>query len=467
VIELIQSKNSIAIRPWLPLLEKETSCMKSVRKQEKGRVSYVQKQIKLHSVAEGDAYGLTFGGLMERITQALNHRGIPYTLTDMRQPLPEVQLDYPDVVYRTGQRDCLLALTSKHRGVVRCPPGWGKSFVIEMFVRMNTDKRILVTTTRKDVLEQLKPRIGKRCPGHRVDLCNGSKKPKEDAQVIVCSDKSLHHINPDWPEVVIYDEVHNASANVASHYLMRLLAERFYGFSATPQRTDGSYKVIEALFGPIIADISHSEAVDSQAIVPMQVRIVRNYGDAMKHFSSSHFLNRDGIWRNKHRNEAVADAARRLESEGFEKVLIMTATTEHAYILRLLLPDYTVVHAGIDEEQRQKFIKNGLLLDDEDPNTNPAWLREWFANGDLTKVIATTKWREGVDFPDLRVIVRADAQSSFNTSIQIGGRTSRLSSGKEMGVVVDFADMYGPELERRASKRRENYLDQGWQVVEW
>jgi superfamily II DNA or RNA helicase len=238
-----------------------------------------------------------------------------------------------------------------------------------------------------------------------------------------------------------------------------------YG-SVGKKRSDGSYKIIEALFGPMISDISHVSAVASGAIAPIEVRRVRNAGTP-RTFNSVYQVSRYGIWQNGERNAAIAEAVRRLETEGFEKILIMTQTTEHAYILRQFVPDFTVVHAGVDADMQEKLFKGGYLLPDEDPNTNPDWMREWFRDGEIKKVIATTKWREGVDFPDLGVIIRADAQSGFNLSIQIGGRPGRIFEGKQKGIVVDFADLYGQDLETKSRSRFRNYTEQGWDIVDW
>jgi superfamily II DNA or RNA helicase len=92
-------------------------------------------------------------------------------------------------------------------------------------------------------------------------------------------------------------------------------------------------------------------------------------------------------------------------------------------------------------------------------------IRKDFESGDLQKVIATTVWKEGVDFPDLEVVIRADGMSGYIVGIQMGGRLTRLSPKDK--ILIDFNDDFGPKLQDRADRRFDHYRKEGWQIENW
>jgi superfamily II DNA or RNA helicase len=92
-------------------------------------------------------------------------------------------------------------------------------------------------------------------------------------------------------------------------------------------------------------------------------------------------------------------------------------------------------------------------------------MQEDFESGKLKKVIATDVWSTGVDFPQLSVLVRADARSSEIIDIQAPGRVVRRhdASGKQYGMVIDFMDHFDGTFLRRSHDRRRSYNRQGWE----
>jgi superfamily II DNA or RNA helicase len=77
------------------------------------------------------------------------------------------------------------------------------------------------------------------------------------------------------------------------------------------------------------------------------------------------------------------------------------------------------------------------------------------------------KWREGVDLPDLPVVIRADGQCGLIASIQIGGRVSRTHESKSIGLVIDFRDHFCKETYDKSCAKIGHYRAEGWRVIEW
>jgi len=148
----------------------------------------------------------------------------------------------------------------------------------------------------------------------------------------------------------------------------------------------------------------------------------------------------------------------------------MVDTAEHALRLWRYLPEFYVVHAGIGTRQWELFVNRGLVRADECFLQKPEVLtcQEKFAKGRLTRVISTMVWREGVDFPELDAVLRADGSPGPIPSTQITGRLSRIGDGiKETGILVDFTDEFGPRFEGRADSRRRVYTSHGWKNTTW
>jgi superfamily II DNA or RNA helicase len=68
------------------------------------------------------------------------------------------------------------------------------------------------------------------------------------------------------------------------------------------------------------------------------------------------------------------------------------------------------------------------------------------------------------DFPELRILVRADGSSGSIDAIQILGRLSRVVEGKTHGIVYDFIDNYGESYLRKSKTRKKHYEKQGWRI---
>lgn len=92
-------------------------------------------------------------------------------------------------------------------------------------------------------------------------------------------------------------------------------------------------------------------------------------------------------------------------------------------------------------------------------------IQKKFESGELKKVISTGTWKEGVDFDQLAVLIRADGAVSEIDSTQIPGRLSRLSPGKDRGMLVDFDDQFNGWARRRSQQRLRTYRGHGWNIM--
>ncbi len=414
---------------------------------------------------------ITAAGYYPKLRAALEDHGYKVLFTDntsTRVKAQEAMWDrIGNIELRWKQDEVLRQIINNPCGRIQCPTGYGKSWLIAALCRIYPRARIDVTTHSNDVIDMLYGDLSSKLPS--VGLVTGKSK-KQGERVMCYSGKSLHHADFD-ADFLFVDEVHEFAT---ADYLGRVAKykhARHYGFSANKpgDRNDGADFELEGAFGPVLIEIPYEDAVAHDCIVQVKVRFVDVVMDMNPCDGSEDPVARQrwGFWRNRTRNELIAEISREYEDE---QVLIVVDTVEHACFLKKLLPEFTLVHGedGLDEERFERFVSWGLLNNDEPVMTTKRRfaLKRQFETGELRKVIATTVWNRGVNFRKLQVLVRADGKSSPIADAQIPGRLSRLSENKNYGLLVDFNDQFDPTMMRRASERKSRYRKMKWDILE-
>lgn len=374
--------------------------------------------------------------------------------------------------FRYRQLETLKAIVAHPYGQIICPTGYGKSFLIRCLAVLFPYARFVVSTHSKDVIEMLYEDLDAELPS--VGLITGNRKIR-DRRVMCVSGKSLHHAPRD-ADFLLVDEMQEFATQDYLSRLAKFQRARSYGFSANPygDRNDKADFELEGVFGPPIIEIPYEEAVnppDGSDPCVVQVRVlwqdVVMDVDPCEGYEDDTAIRRNGIWRNKVRNEKIAEVARRFQKE---QVLIVVDTIEHACFLKKNLPEFTLVYSeeGLDPERRERFTRWGLINNDEPQMTAERRykLKRAFERGKLRKVIATSVWNRGVNFRQLQVLIRADAKSSPVADKQIPGRLSRIAKDKPYGMLVDFYDQFSKVFENKAARRKTQYRKMKWEQIE-
>jgi superfamily II DNA or RNA helicase len=470
-VELIRVNNILYIKPWITSLNNHLVCFRKVtgppRPGKRGLdVKYIPETLYYMAPHTKTEIGVTYGGLFTRVYQFLQENGYEVEVKNHQEKIPGVKFDVlKNISFRTGQEKALLSILSSFRGRIKAPPGFGKTFVIELICKLYDKKtKILVVTTRSSVLTDIKRRITAAVPNKNVIQVSAGKPVLEESDIIVCSAKSLHRIPPDWPDLLLFDEVHGAAAPKISECLAAITKARMFGFSASPVgRSDNADLLSEAFFGPIICDIEYKEAQDNEVVCPIEVwKLPVNAVEIDRSNQTSR--DRWNIWRNRTRNNVIKAAIDKFSKD--TQILVLVNTVEHALVLKTLMPDFTVVYASLTEAQRKRFIRAKICDEVQPLKLDKEQIKNDFREGKIKRVISTSTWREGVDFPNLEVVVRADGTKGPIPATQIGGRLSRIAEGKEKGIVIDFTDNFGKCYINRSKNRFKNYLKEGWAVID-
>lgn len=248
--------------------------------------------------------------------------------------------------------------------------------------------------------------------------------------------------------------------------LAHLGESRIYGFTATPVgRGDRTDKLMEAVFGPVIFEMTYQESQAVGNVSPIEV-FIYDIGEQKietTRFDSFISKKRKLYWRNTERNLSIACLARALPED--EQVLIMVETIDHIIHLATYLPEYTLVIGGTDDiMKRAKSSRVKIRNTIADNNKARQQVYQDFQSGKIKKVLCTGVWKQAVDFKQLSVLIRADGAPSPIASYQIPGRLSRIAEGKTKAILIDFRDTYNETAMRNYYARLKTYRKNGWTI---
>ena len=410
-------------------------------------------------------------GLTARVCRLLRQAGHePYFVDYRAQLLPEPCYENLGVL-RSGQDEIIAALVGSDGGIIQAPTGTGKSWVIKQLARLYPTVRIIVCSYSRDIVKQIHAEMLELFPPAQVGLV-GAGRSESDRRIVCAIDKSLDKCDLRACRIFVYDEAHRAAAPQTAQVISEIDNARCFAFSASPfGRGDKADLETEAMFGPPLCVVEYQDAQKRGLVVPIQVVVkstltVAQYVSAGK---DTTVMERNAVWRNSERNRVIAAAVREAERlyGPDPQILITVAKLEHGVHLGALLPDYTLVYANMDPVKRMRWERDKLIPAGVHPLASHVrdQYREAFRAGTLRKAIATGVWGTGVDFPGLNVIVRADAQGGSIVNTQLPGRVTRVSEGKEVGIVIDFDDVFCATLQERALQRFRQYKKKGWQIA--
>lgn len=318
----------------------------------------------------------------------------------------------------------------------------------------------------KDITRKNWEAFVKLFPDREVGLVmSGVKKFSDDIQIATLD--SLHLLNPDEVGLLIVDEVHTAASESRSESISRFNKALRYGVSATPTgRFDGRDLMTEGLFGPVVVQKTYQDAVKLGALVPIEVYWVKAPKPHIGMQYYSKYKQRDAkiraaIISNPDYSKLVSDLMLKIPES--KQTLCFTQWVKQMSNIHDYCRDIPYVHA-------QTHGSVGTIGPITAKERKEIYSK--VESGEIRKIFATFVFRQGVDFPDLDIVINASAGGSDITAKQIPGRASRKVDGKDKAYVIDFIHDWdydevggkrkiGPLLSSDMSRRR-SYKDLGF-----
>lgn len=331
------------------------------------------------------------------------------------------------------------------KGIVILPTGTGKTY-LSAFDSQNAKGRILFVVHRLDILAQSKSTFEKVYPNAKIGFLTGEIKDNvSDSKILFASKDSLRNpeilksFSQDEFDYIIVDEVHHGQAPTYKIVLDYFTPNVFMlGLTATPDRMDR--KDIFELFDYQKAyEYTLNDAIENGFLVPYTYYGLKDnidYNNIRHNGNKYNVADLDRHLIIKERNEKIYEEY--LNKGKGNKALGFCCSIAHANSMANFFNEKGIPSVAITSET--------INRDNE---------VEKFRNSKYTVAFTVDLFNEGVDFPDLRVLLFLRPTESKTIFFQQLGRGLRLCGGKESVVVIDFIGNY-----RKANNIRK-YLSKG------
>jgi superfamily II DNA or RNA helicase len=410
-------------------------------------------------------------GLIHYVLEILKEGGISCHLTDLRpQIVRGSELPLHNLILRPYQITAVDEAVKKQRGIIKAGTGAGKTNIIAGIVaKLNVPTLILIHKT--DIFYQLIDRLeaALKIPIGRIGDAECDIKPITVGMVqSVYSAFAGGHNSmkggkkkfiPDSPEIkakklliqsyittvnaLIVDEAHHVPADTFT-IVQKKAINAFYrlGMTASPWREGNDDLLIEAATGKILVDIPSSKLIEMEFLLQPLVQLYE-YKHPKKSRAGMKYpeIYDTEVMNNFDRNKMICEIALEAAKKG-KTVLIAITKVDHGRILEAMLQPIektTLFVFGESESQVRRDVLKEL---------------------DKRKrkiVICTTIFGEGVDVPNLDVLINAKAGNSSVDAFQLLGRVIRTAPGKKKAYLVDIHDLNCKYLEAHSMARERIY----------
>lgn len=336
----------------------------------------------------------------------------------------------PNSMQKEAIKNLLLSIEKGHkRGIAIAATGTGKTFLSAMTAEKLNPSNVLFIAHRNELLESgiktFKKIFNKEKESEFVKYKANQRVIKKftfaSIQTLV---KDIELMQKDDFDIIIIDEFHHATATnymkVINYFKPRFLL----GLTATPERTDNG-DVYELAEYNVISDVRLKHALESELLVPFQY-----YGisDETVDLADRDGIDVDEITKRLSTNKRVKFIIKKINQytlSGPMKAIGFCQNIKHAYYMNEEFKKrgyHSIVLTGSNsDEERQDAIKD---LQDDDKY--------------LEIIFTVDLFNEGVDIPQINLILFLRPTESSIIFTQQLGRGLRTHDDKEYLTVLDF-----------------------------
>lgn len=316
------------------------------------------------------------------------------------------------------------------KGIVILPTGTGKTY-LSAFDTLNVQGRILFIVHKLDILSQSRESYERIYKTSKLGLLTGEARENvNDSKVLFASKDTLRNcftdFKPDEFDYIVIDEVHHGQAPTYQSILNYFKPNVFMlGLTATPDRTDR--KDIFQLFDyNKVFEYTLNDAINNGFLVPYTYYGLTDnidYSNIRYNGNKYKVEDLDRALIIPERNERIFDEY--MAKGNGNKALGFCCSIKHAKEMAELFNSKGIPSIAITSEtpDRDNVIKA-------------------FRQSTYTVAFTVDLFNEGIDFPDLRVLLFLRPTESKTIFTQQLGRGLRLCGGKGNVVVIDFIGNY-------------------------
>jgi superfamily II DNA or RNA helicase len=319
------------------------------------------------------------------------------------------------------------------KGVVVMPTGTGKTILSALDAK-RLGGRVLFLVHRLDILSQSIEAYRKVWGVLNEGLLTGDERYKESKCDVLFASKDtlrqpevLKSFKPDAFDYIVVDEVHHGQSPSYQEILSYFRPSFMLGMTATPDRTDR--KDIFELFDYNNAyEISLAEVIERGYLVPYTYIGLTDDIDYSKIRYQNNRYRVDDLERQliiPERNQAILDAYLDKDNGAGDKAIGFCVSIAHAARMAEFFRQHGVAAEAVysGKPDRDEII-------------------ERFRNDEFQVVFTVDLFNEGMDFPNVRVLLFLRPTESKTVFLQQLGRGLRLCIGKDRVRVLDFIGNY-------------------------
>jgi len=362
-------------------------------------------------------------------------------VTDATDQPHSVSADGVEILPNKMQTEALERLqtvidSGETRALIISATGTGKTILAALAAQRFDPKRVLFVAHTEQILRNAAREFKKvfRCPEEDIGFFVGRQRQLDKRFVFatVQSLSRLEHltdISPKLFEYMIIDEVHRSGAESYKRIMEHFRPDFLLGLTATPERTDG-FNVFELFHHNVPFEIRLGDALESRMLVPFDYYGVSDY-ESM----SGYTITDDSTADERVSKERVDHVVETLQNYCFPsgtKGLIFCSSNKEARLLSQALNEHelygrplrTVALSGVNtiDEREQAVID--------------------LQNEQIDFIITVDIFNEGIDIPDVNVVVLLRSTQSSIIFTQQLGRGLRKAENKETLRVIDVIGNY-------------------------
>ncbi|TDM14422.1 DEAD/DEAH box helicase family protein [Macrococcus bovicus] len=243
---------------------------------------------------------------------------------------------------------------------------------------------------------------------------------------------SIQTLNNHWQQfdkeeydLVIIDEFHHAASPTYTKIMKYFQPKFLLGLTATPERTDGN-NIYDLVDNNVIINIRLREALEHELLVPFQYYGINDDFVELekKHYSEEEIL-KALVKHNNERVDFIIANIMKYAVQGKRKCIGFCQSIEHAKL--------------ISKEFNQNGFVTTVLTGSNSSAERTAAIKRLQNDEDKLEIIFTVDlFNEGVDIPDINLILFLRPTKSPIIFTQQLGRGLRKHPQKEVLVVLDF-----------------------------
>lgn len=333
--------------------------------------------------------------------------------------------------------------TGNNRALIVLATGLGKTFVAaEAIRRINSIKHchVLVLAHTNPLVYQLERSFWPFLkPSESTVVWNGYEHPdekylNESDFVFACIDTVQEAIKSgtDIPfDLILVDECHHAGSDtykaVLDHYGAGRTGSMLIGLTATPWRPDE--RDITDIFGVprITIDMVYGMTHGYLSNVDYRMHTDNIDWNSLKNLNGKSYtpknINRL-FFINQWDDAVVSELQKVWDEQSNPRCIVFCGTIDHANVMCQKINSLAFCNASTIHSKMEMFERNRVLSD--------------FADGIINVICTVDVFNEGIDVPDVNIIVFQRVTHSRRIFVQQLGRGLRISDNKEKVIVLDF-----------------------------